>query len=118
MRSTILVTVVLALGLALGACGDDNSSKTCESICAEAQSRQCTTITDCTLGCSAARAVTPKGGCQSQHDAYLSCSQSTADVCTISTNCNSQETAYETCLGLYCYSNQTDQDCIDLDNSI
>lgn len=94
---------------ALSACGPD-----CESLCQEAQDRDCTTISgDCGQACAALDSVAEPSGCESQIDAYLDCSCE-GDVCTTESRCASQENAAASCVASYCLSRGSDPDCATL----
>ena len=104
--------ILLSLGAALAtlsACGTD-----CESLCQEAQDRDCTTISgDCGQACGALDSIAEPSGCESQIDAYLDCSCE-GDVCTTETRCASQENAAATCVASYCLARGSDPDCATL----
>lgn len=103
-----LLCAVLALAV-LPACGAD-----CESLCQEAQDRDCTTISgDCGRACDALDSIADPSGCESQIDAYLDCSCD-GDVCTTESRCASQENAAASCVASYCLSRAGDPDCATL----
>jgi hypothetical protein len=100
---TLLTLALLFGSVGLYACGDDAEGD-CISRCEEAQQKQCTNIKNCTKTCQDSVALGQKAGCSSQVDAYISCLNS-GDVCTTDTRCDSQSTAFGTCMVPYCLQN-------------
>lgn len=89
---------------------DGDELRSCESMCSEAQGRDCTAITgDCDAFCSALSRAAPKGGCEDERSSLHECESSRDDVCE--PNCNGLESALEDCMGAYCLANAGDNDC-------
>ena len=98
------------LGMVIGflsAC----SGADCESLCTEAQSRDCTSISgDCAAFCASVDKVSASASCDTQKDAYQSC-LGDGDVCTGDSRCSSEQTALGNCASAYCLANMNDADC-------
>jgi hypothetical protein len=87
------------------------SSADCESLCKEAQSRSCTSISgDCGAFCTSLERVSAAGNCDNQRDEYHACLNDD-DVCTGTERCGSKETALGNCTGAYCLANSNNADC-------
>jgi len=102
--------VVLVLAMVTFGCDDDTSTAGCVELCGEAQAGSCTVITgSCSAFCSALDNVQGPAGCTSQRQAYQGCLNDGATACT--NDCNSQENALASCVGLYCLANPSNADC-------
>ncbi len=89
-----------------GACSDD-----CESLCKEAQERDCTSISsECGSFCENLQSISEKGSCASSFDAYQSC-LSDDDVCTGDARCGSQRDTLGACAASYCLANSSSTEC-------
>jgi hypothetical protein len=112
MRIPSLLVLALIGVLTMFGCGDDGGGAgDCTSVCDEAQSRDCTSIRDCTAACESGATVAGASGCDGQFDAYVSCATSQEDVCTVDAACDSQLDAFSQCAGAYCLSHASDPDC-------
>ncbi len=112
MRILIVACASLLLLSWLGGCGGGN----CKSMCEEAQKGNCTTIKgDCGEFCDAAESVASKSGCDDKWDEYMSCVDK-GDVCDA--DCDSEESSYGTCAGLYCFAHASDKNCTTLLGSL
>ena len=111
-RIVVIAVATCALALGLAACGDDDGGGgSCESICQQAQALNCTSITDCNMCCAVGSNLASKAGCNAEYNALHSCSQS-VPVCSIDSECGSEENALAYCVAPFCLANQNDPDCI------
>ena len=108
--------MVTALLTTLGACssddegGDGGEARSCEALCNEGQAGDCTTVTgDCGDFCAALDRAAPKAGCPDAPDDYQACLSETPNACDA--DCDSTESALESCLTSYCVQNPSDPDC-------
>ncbi|MEQ8459224.1 MAG: hypothetical protein RLO52_20680 [Sandaracinaceae bacterium] len=108
MRTAVWMMLTVA-SAALLASGCNGAS--CETLCREAQDRDCTTIRgDCGRACAGLAAASAKAGCGAEEEAYVGCSGG-GDVCSTDARCGGQETALGNCLAPFCAANPGDPDC-------
>lgn len=91
-------------------CTNDTAAGDCTSVCQEAQTRSCTTITNCAQCCTNSDNIAVTAGCTSQRDAFRACGTS-VDACSVDSSCSSQENALGACVAAFCIANPTSSAC-------
>jgi hypothetical protein len=93
--------------------GEGGGGGDCASLCQDGQAGGCTDITgDCGEFCAALDDVAPRAGCGGNVDDYIDCLNGGADICAL--DCESEESAMNTCLLTFCSSKPTDESCLAL----
>jgi len=114
-------TILVATGLAMVAfdCSTDDDggrNASCTTLCTEGQAGDCTAVTgSCGAFCSAVDAIFAAAGCTSQHGSYIGCLNQGINACAV--DCDSQETAFTSCLTTYCLAHASDANCVTLATS-
>jgi len=108
-HSYAILAITLAAAAGLG-CSNSTAAGDCTSVCEEAQSRSCTSITNCGQCCSNTDSIAVTAGCTSQRDALRACGTS-VDACSVDSSCSSQENALGACVAAFCTSNPTSPAC-------
>lgn len=95
------------------ACGDDDPEAQCQSLCEEAEEKNCNTFDagqgSCAADCELANTIAEKGGCEEERDARIQCEADQADICDA--GCGAEDEAFGNCALAYCSQNTTDEDC-------
>ena len=108
LRKMMVVCAVALSGLAVGC-----KSDTCKSTCEDAKKCSDATATDkardCGKFCDDVDNLSDSANCNSQKDKLVDCEDG-ADACDANA-CASQQTAWGTCIGVYCAAHSNDANC-------
>ena len=105
----LILVPFLALTPVIVGCGAD-----CEDLCEESNDDCEGPDSNCEDSCGDIEELNEKAGCEDKFDEVMSCLDDADDICA-EDQCESETTAWGTCIGTYCAANSTAAECkIDL----
>lgn len=94
LRKVLFVSLVVGVASFGVGCGD-----TCVSSCEDAKSCDgADTSVDCQKSCDDGKKAAEDAGCSTEYDDLLSCASGVSDICNPGDACNTEATAFATCL--------------------